>query len=341
MRKLRRPHWLRRAWQFAKMVVLMAKTPIWKQKHLQASKILAEVNDYTGYDDDEDRKKKSPGPYRREKVPQGLEKLARSWKKNVGKASVKIDTDCHELDGCNSKVVYWLPVGTKKQKVLVKPYNGVCEFGWAEQTAQKAFNAAGLGKYVQKSFVAMHGNGKYKVPVTVIKMEGGYKDVDASRDSIRETPSFLRAIRRITILDFLLDNQDRHGSNLMFKNYKSTSKPLAIDNGLCMSPDSGRSASSDREFRPLDNEALEYMNPGSVEDFYSEVQKWWPTISKPVLEAVEERIRLLTDSGFDDFEIGFKEWKKLFDTRVAVLEKIARGEVKPRAELALTQTSMF
>jgi len=102
--------------------------------------------------------------------------------------------------------------------------------GWAEMANQALYHAGGIGHLHQKVHVQEHnmGPGFENEPSLVIKMDHGFKPVMMlNQEKQRPTTDQSRAdVRKIAIMDFLTNNHDRHGGNLM---YNDQGQILAID----------------------------------------------------------------------------------------------------------------
>lgn len=122
--------------------------------------------------------------------------------------------------------------------------------GWAEMANQALYHAGGIGHLHQKVHVAEHnmGPGKEHEPALVVKISKGFKpQADAytmvpdenqmswatpdtqtmKRKYIQPSEKAKEDVRKIGLMDFLTNNMDRHGGNLMLSN--DGDNVLAID----------------------------------------------------------------------------------------------------------------
>lgn len=109
----------------------------------------------------------------------------------------------------------------------------------AELASQAIYHAAGIGHLHQKVHASYHHGYSpelkrdIKVPITVIHMEP-----DAVMASSMSAPSaevrkpFVDDYDKITCIDTVLGNFDRHGENILIR---PNGQPLAIDNGMAFS----------------------------------------------------------------------------------------------------------
>jgi 8-oxo-dGTP pyrophosphatase MutT (NUDIX family)/GNAT superfamily N-acetyltransferase len=131
-----------------------------------------------------------------------------------------------------------VPGQNEPGKFMVKPYHehliraarGFQKYpiqGWAEMTNQALFHAGGIGHLHQKVHVAEHdmGPGHEKEPALVVSLAPNHTQAD---DVDEYNDSYSNDLRKIAMMDFLSNNQDRHGGNLMFNS--TTGSPLAVDN---------------------------------------------------------------------------------------------------------------
>ncbi len=152
--------------------------------------------------------------------------------------------------GITKKVIY--KVGD--QKYMVKPYHEkiitrVKKWmshpvqGWAEMANQALYHAGGIGHLHQKVHVTEHdfGNGQ-KEPALVVHLTPGHTNAASIYDHTErkigatlgeshgdeaEDQGPHHDTRRIAMMDFLTNNLDRHGGNLLRND--NTRQPLAVD----------------------------------------------------------------------------------------------------------------
>lgn len=139
-----------------------------------------------------------------------------------------------EYQGASKKVVYPAPSGD----MMLKPFHGTehevspeALGGWAEMTNQGIYHAAGIGDLHQKVHTAEvpQANGAM-LPVSVVHMAPNHHPVCTVLGNDAQPDGIKTQARQIALLDFLVDNPDRHGANLMVNDNKD--RLLAIDHGL-------------------------------------------------------------------------------------------------------------
>lgn len=166
--------------------------------------------------------------------PQKVKRVA--VKKNAG------------AEGITRKHLYEIPETVQShggQKFMVKPYHERIigrvknwqkhpHQGWAEMAHQGLYHAAGIGDLHQKVHTSEHnmGNDLPNEPALVVAMEkehrpvfelgyGAYKAV---------SPKVKEDTRKIALMDFLTNNLDRHGANLLLGDFqKDKSGPFDVD----------------------------------------------------------------------------------------------------------------
>jgi len=190
--------------------------------------------------------------------------------------------------GGDPKMIYKLPVKgyAKAQKFIVKPYSkhGFMP-GWAENTNQAMYHAAGIGRLHQETFTAPHGYGDWMVPAQVIRAEPA-KDIGNTSFKRDHLPTNQADIRKIQLMDFLIDNQDRHSENLLVRPDKTL---LAIDHGSAFSYAAGHNRPGSF---PQDRD---YQIPGLNSWDARHVLPWYDENKLPIQEAFEKRLENVTD----------------------------------------------
>lgn len=156
--------------------------------------------------------------------------------------------------GITKKQIYEIPHHVQSvggQKFMVKPYHERIirplqklgknpHQGWAEMAHQGLYHAAGIGGLHQKVHVSEHnmGNDLPNEPALVIAMEKNhtpvYKMGYGSVIAADKNPALKEQSRKIAMMDFLTNNLDRHGANLMMNGESpalggTPTKMLAID----------------------------------------------------------------------------------------------------------------
>lgn len=145
-------------------------------------------------------------------------------------------------EGITRKLVYKSPTGSK---YMVKPYHERViqrtkkwqQFpiqGWAEMANQALYHAGDIGHLHQKVHVVEHnmGPGHEREPALVVKMDEGYLPVadlhsGLHPSDVAKNPNIKSEARKIALMDFLTNNLDRHGGNLLVN--PDTGKLLAVD----------------------------------------------------------------------------------------------------------------
>jgi ADP-ribose pyrophosphatase YjhB (NUDIX family) len=135
---------------------------------------------------------------------------------------------------------YQVPGQTEPGKAMVKPYHERviqrCSKwmkypiqGWAEMTTQALFHAGGIGHLHQKVHVTEHnmGPGHEHEPALVVHLAPNHLAVTDGGRTYYKPEQHDLDVRKIALMDFLTNNNDRHGGNLMFN--ADTGAPLAID----------------------------------------------------------------------------------------------------------------
>jgi hypothetical protein len=164
----------------------------------------------------------------------------------------KIDNASEDATGITRKHLYQIPETVQSvggQKFMVKPYHERIiqrvstwgkhpHQGWAEMAHQGLYHAAGIGDLHQKVHVSEHnmGNDLPAEPALVVAMEKDHRPIydlgHSARFEAKGTPAMAEQARKIAMMDFLTNNLDRHGGNLLMKwNYpeKRGEKLMAID----------------------------------------------------------------------------------------------------------------
>ncbi len=144
-------------------------------------------------------------------------------------------------DGITKKVLYDVPVAGSvsgmQKRYLVKPYHEriisrVSKWmqhphqGWAEMANQALYHAGGIGNLHQHVHVSEHDFGTGK-PEPALVVHLAPEHIPAASASQPLLPEGRHAARQIALMDFLTNNLDRHGGNLL--RHYSGKTPLAID----------------------------------------------------------------------------------------------------------------
>jgi hypothetical protein len=146
----------------------------------------------------------------------------------VKRASAKAATHSN----ISRKVIYSVPAHHSTHggaRYMVKPYHERISSrlskwqkhphqGWAEMTNQALYHAGGIGHLHQNVHTVEHhmGEGHEAEPALVIKMDPDMQPLNAYKHgSMYLSPETKFDARRIAMMDFLSNNLDRHGGNIM------------------------------------------------------------------------------------------------------------------------------
>ncbi len=145
-------------------------------------------------------------------------------------------------DGITKKVVFKARANSEDHKFMVKPYHervisrvkSWMKYpiqGWAEMAHQSLYHAAGIGHLHQKVHVTEHDMGKEheKEPALVVHISPGHVATADGGGIKFDQKKNGDDLRKIALMDFLTNNHDRHGGNLMIN--QQSGAPLAIDHG--------------------------------------------------------------------------------------------------------------
>jgi hypothetical protein len=202
-------------------------------------------------------------------------------------------------DFASPKAIYNIPVAghAEPRQFMVKPYSekNAPMSGWAENTNQALYHAAGIGHLHQQTFTAPHGFRKTMVPAQIIHLEEGDTAHNVSSDDFPVDADFEENIRKIGVMDLLAGNTDRHGGNLLVR---KNGTPLAIDHGSAWSY--GKASKKNDGFFPQFR-----MSPVAFSSLigrdalspsrYANAFKWWSQQAPAVRAAFSKRLELLKD----------------------------------------------
>jgi uridine kinase len=247
--------------------------------------------------------------------------------------------------GITKKTVYESEEGGR---VMVKPYHehltqhivkkGYQKFpiqGWSEMTNQALYHAAGMGHLHQKVHVSEHtmtdeSGRTIKEPALVVHMEPGFKSVDEGGAALWHGARMAGSgqvdpldARKIGLMDFLTNNIDRHGGNIMAN---AEGRILAIDHGRSFQ----YIASQKEQFSPakqkeqVQRHDMQFDSPedhlddvrpfdpytlrpdGSLPKKYDRdmerlerykplFEEWWPAHRDGVVKTMDERLKQIRD----------------------------------------------
>jgi len=163
-------------------------------------------------------------------------------------------------------------------RFLIKGYhsNYAMHSGFGELMSQDAYHAGNIGHLHQKSFATTDDQGN---PALVIHM-------DHSRNvGVDDWPEHAEDYHKIAMMDFLLQNGDRHGDNIM-------SPPLAIDNAASSYMDFyGGNVPPTQEELWKDSDALERI-PNNLGTKHSPgIKEWWNQNKVAIKDSVHRNFR--------------------------------------------------
>jgi len=196
----------------------------------------------------------------------------------------------HDVGQISPKAVYHIG----EHKLMVKPYEEemVPLAGWAEGSSQALYHAAGLGHLHQHSFVSNHGEGKYKIPSSVIKLDMDAVPVlhAAVGEYQKKNPHIADEARKIAIMDYMTGNDDRHINNLMVR---PDGHLLAIDNTFAFGTQP-QLKSTPNQRGTMDKLGITTFAGTDHEPYHNLLKTWWPEVSGKVKEAFDKRLELVT-----------------------------------------------
>jgi len=218
----------------------------------------------------------------------------------------------HDIGQVSHKVVY--KVGSNK--LMVKPYAEEEQplSGWSEGASQAIYHAAGLGHLHQRSFVSHHGGGKYNIPATVIHLDAEATPIHkAPLGTVREqNPALDDEARKMSVMDFLTANHDRHTNNLMVQ---KNGHLLAVDNASAF-------GSHPYTFPYYTNKGVSVvlgknhdMLPEGKQAYTRLLADWWPGISTDVKSELNKRVAQIKHPAHS------RRIKEAFDQRAAWLDR--------------------
>lgn len=231
--------------------------------------------------------------------------------------------------GVSKKLIFSTPTA----KFMVKPYHENVGrwrrqraeifpiLGWSEMASQGLFHAAGLGHLHQKVHLIEHdmGTNKAKEPALAIHVEPGFKQAAAAPRHWM-TPRSGEELRKLVMMDFLTNNMDRHGGNLLVnpeghllaidnaRLFQYTTNPYYFSRGLTLAALKKRQYLSDSFKHYHYGSAAQAMEPfrdpelntnherdlGAMER-YKPIFEWWAGVSKPVREEMDKQLQAIKD----------------------------------------------
>ena len=192
-------------------------------------------------------------------------------------------------DGASPKIVVVAPhSGTR---FLLKHYGHINSDhpsdlpsrGFAESTSQALYHAAGIGDLHQSSHVALHDVNGRQEPMVVIPMSPDHKQVyKATWDEMNDlthNEQTGKDARKISIMDFLGENGDRHAGNYMF-NQKG--RLLAIDNAEGLDYHNGHGYDHFQRY-------MTKLSGGENTDWKDDLG-WWTTQKGNIVRAMDREL---------------------------------------------------
>lgn len=223
------------------------------------------------------------------------------------------DPDSHETldpsEGVVPKAIYkHKPSG---QKYLVKPYHANATKskigdGWSEMTTAAMYKAANIPHLIQKTHTTMGEDSVgRRIPVLVVHMDENVVPASKVKNILKdyERQRIYPDKLKIATIDFLTNNIDRHGDNLLFKINKHTGAvehPIAIDNGAFGYPDEQPNLDMGIQHGAgafhttgLKGDMLDYTH-------VPELVRWWKNNGPMMRLAFEQQLPTITDTSLRD-----------------------------------------
>ncbi len=262
--------------------------------------------------------------------------------------------------GCSHKEVYKTTTNDgKPARILAKPYFEVNDLiklphtGWAEMTSQSLYHKAGIGHLHQQVHVA-NADGAH--PLIAIHMAPGHQEIGLDRGAVSSLrPEAAEEARRITFMDWLAGQPDRHYENIMVSN---KNEPLVIDNGMAFQYPGHAPRTVYRQHTesaidtlhplgaagrstpvPSDNPVerrLQRLRDTEArarhgEKEYQQTLAWWREVGQGIRDTMEERLRLIREPKLR------MHVKNNFEARANHLDDAAAG----RAPLLTTSVNVL
>jgi hypothetical protein len=190
-------------------------------------------------------------------------------------------------------------------------------WAWSEMMSQDLYHSAGIGDLHQKVHITSH-EGK---PALVIHMHPGLLTADqtVSQDENRAEKIFDHKsdLSKIHMMDYVLGNTDRHGSNL---GVTEEGRPMAIDNGLSFALDHGY-AIGDEFSSDLHENHKDIAQADSVTRAWGgnrndpETLNWWNGVKDRVKERYHRNLDEIPDQGYAS------KLREAFDSRFDTVGK--------------------
>lgn len=250
--------------------------------------------------------------HEKEQTHEHLKPIKQAFETASGEAFEPDSAGLHGIGQVSPKLVY----NVGDHKLMVKPYqeeeNPLA--GFNEASSQALYSAAGIGHLHQPSFTSYHGEGKYKIPATVIKLDTEAVPVHQAPLNLskQKNPALEDEARKIAIMDFVTGNRDRHAGNLMVQ---SNGHLLAIDHA-----------------RAFEGQPIKFQNivgKGGIttvlghqdpKQYREAIKNWWPQVAPQVKKTFQDRISNI------EHNTHRKRVEDAFNKRVAWLDNASKAD---------------
>lgn len=202
--------------------------------------------------------------------------------------------------GAAPKMIHTVSGPDSETKYMAKPYHAPIEKwasswtkhpikGWASLTTKKLFDAAGMSDLAEDISAHVHKG----VPIIVSKFHPGAQESYEGHE-----PFNPKDVAKISIMDFLTNNQDRHAGNIMRVHGH---QPLAIDherNFQYFKPKPGDDQGAISPGHALRNSGFAYKNhalPSQVDIFGDELVDWWKNSRHNVKKEMQKNLKFIKD----------------------------------------------
>lgn len=252
------------------------------------------------------------------------------------------DPDTHETldpsEGVVPKAIY--KHKGSNQKYLVKPYHanamrGKIGDGWSEMTTAAMYKAGNMPHLIQKTHVSMgEDSAGRRIPLLVVHMDENVIPASKVKNILKdyERQRIYPDKLKIATIDFLTNNIDRHGDNLLFKINKHTGAvehPIAIDNGAFNYSDmkSGfdmgiQHGAGAFHMTGLKGDMMDYTH-------LPEHARWWKSYGPMIKLAFEQQLPTINDVGLrDHMAQSFGNRYAHMDKKIADFQRSGKWEYK-------------
>jgi len=234
--------------------------------------------------------------------------------------------------------------------------------GWAEMANQGLYHAGGIGHLHQQVHIEEHdmGEGHEREPALVVHMTPGFKPVANAdlEDTMTQHPEMVNDARKIAWMDFLTNNLDRHGGNLLVHpdgkllainhsrsfQYKATKKhgfgpteryaPLRdMPQNYVFSDAIRKMKQYIRPDSPMRSSTQEYGDS----EHWEPTAEWWGTVSSKVRARMAQELKHIKS------DIVRKHIQRNFNARAHLLDQYVKFGVgnHGRYEWARQETPMY